>query len=494
MTSSPSARQQTPRSRIALLFLLLPALLTAMDISILFVASPAVTEALEPTATQWLWMMDVYGFVMAGLLITMGGLGDRFGRRRLLLLGSVLFGLASAGITLAASPAAFIAARALLGVGAATLAPSTLSLIRGIFSDDRRRRAAVGAWTVAFTSGSIVGPIIGGALLEQFWWGSVFLINIPVMLLLLATVPFLVPESERSESTGFDVPGAVISLVAIVSSVYAVKHLVEHGVDGRFTVTALVGAVGLWQFVRRQRRASHPLVDLALFRVPAFGAAIGSVTAVAFAAAGLGLLTFTFMQTVHGLSPLEAALWALPAIAGSLLGATAASVLPLRPAVGVGAGLAIVAAGFAVVGSVGPEASLFRVIAGYTLLSLGVSAVGTLANALVLGTAPLERAGAAAGVSETSQELGAALGIAALGTIATAVFESGYDGSAETVAGVESEAANLPAAAADELVGAASAAFTDGFTVAALTGAAIVCACAIAAVPLLRHRDRDPEP
>ncbi|WP_199035125.1 MFS transporter [Glycomyces salinus] len=488
MTTTPPVRQRTSRNWIGLPFLLLPALLVSMDISILFVASPAITADLAPSAAQWLWMMDVYGFVMAGLLITMGGLGDRFGRKRLLLTGSILFGAASAAIMLASDPVAFIAARALLGIGAATLAPSTLSIIRGLFTAERARRLAVGAWTVAFTGGAVAGPIVGGVLLERFWWGSVFLINIPVMALLLATVPFLIPESKDPAAAGFDLPGAAISLIAIVSSVYAVKHLVEYGPDGHFAAAAIVGAVGVGLFAHRQRRAAHPLIDLSLFRIRAFTGSVAAVTAVAFAAAGIGLLAFTLLQTVHGLSPLDAALWALPTFAGTFIGAAVASVVRLSPAVGIGGGLTVVAAGFTSLGQVGPDTPLPWVIAGYSLLTLGTGVVGTLANTLVLGAAPPERAGAAAGISETGQELGAALGIAALGTVATAVFDAGFDGASDTVAGAVTEAANQPGEAADALREQAFAAYTDGFGLAALVGAAVVLACAAAAAVTLRRR------
>ncbi|MEE2048040.1 MFS transporter, partial [Nocardiopsis tropica] len=201
-------RRAAPRTWAGLVLLLIPALLVSMDISILFVAAPAIAEALEPGATQWLWMMDVYGFVLAGLLVTMGSLGDRLGRRRLLLTGAVLFGAASALLAVAPSAELFIAGRALLGLAGATLAPSTLSLIRSMFTDPRQRGAAVGAWTIAFTGGAVAGPILGGLLLEFFWWGSAFLVNLPFMVLLLALAPFLVPESRDPGAAGFDLPGA----------------------------------------------------------------------------------------------------------------------------------------------------------------------------------------------------------------------------------------------------------------------------------------------
>jgi len=456
-------------------FLLLPALLVAMDISVLFVASPAMTAALAPSATEWLWMMDVYGFVMAGLLVTMGSLGDRIGRKRLLLAGAALFGVASVGVAYASSPAAVIASRAVLGVAAATLAPSTLSLIRGMVPDETRRRRAVGAWTVAFTGGAVAGPIVGGLLLEHFWWGSVFLVNVPVMAVLLIGVPFLVPESCDPRPAPFDLPGAALSLVAVLALVFAVKHTVEGGWDAASTVAAATAVAAGALFLRGQT-----LVDIGLFRRPAFAAAVGANTVVAFATAGLGLLAFTYLQAVRGLGPLEAALWAAPTFAGTLAGATAGATLKLRPGILVPTGLVVGAAGFAVVGLAGPESSLVVFVGGYTVLTLGVGVVGTVANALVLTTAPADRAGAAAGVSETSMELGAALGIATLGTVASAVYRS-----AMRRAGARGPAAETVTAAGGDV--AASAAYTTGLGVAALTGAAVLLAVAVAAATALRR-------
>lgn len=458
------------RTWCGLAVLLLPALLTSMDLSILFVAGPTIARALDPTATQWLWMMDVYGFVMAGLLITMGGLGDRIGRRRLLLIGSALFGAASAVIAFAPTPELLILARALLGVGGATLAPSTLSLIRGMFADEGRRRAAVGAWTIAFSGGSVAGPIVGGLLLERFWWGSIFLINVPVMLVLLVAAPFLIAESKDSSATGFDLIGAVTSLVAVLSLVFALKRLAEHGPDPIALAALAAGAGFAAVFARRQA-----LVDVSLLRVRAFSAAVGANTVVALAAAGMGVLAFTFMQAVHGLSPLQAALWALPTFAGTLAGAAlATAVAPrVRPAVLLAAGLAATAAGFAVIAALSGETGLWVFVGGYTILTTGIGVTGTVANALILTTAPPERAGAAAGISETSTELGAALGIALLGTIANATYRAATG--AETV---------VSAATAD---GAALAAFTRGVGNAALASVILLAAVAITTALALRN-------
>ncbi|GAA0950829.1 MFS transporter [Nonomuraea longicatena] len=403
--------------RLGLPVLLLPAMLVSMDLSILFVAGPTLSRELEPTPGQWLWIMDVYGFVMAGLLVTMGGVGDRIGRRRLLLIGAGLFGAASLAIAYAGTPELLIAGRALLGIGGATLAPSTLSLIRGMYADEDRRRRAVGAWTVAFTGGSVAGPVVGGLLLEHFWWGSVFLVNVPVMAVLVLAAPFTVPESRDPAPRGFDLAGAATSLAAVLCLVFAMKETVADGLTAGGAAAAVLGAVFALVFLRIQVRAAHPLVDLALFRDRRFAVAVVAATVTALAAAGLGVLAFAHLQGVHGLSPLAAALHALPTFAGTFAGAWLAGRAAdrIRPTALLAGGLLATAAGFAVVAGAG---GVWPFIAGYTVLTFGAGVTGTIAGSLILSTAPPERAGAAAGISETGQELGAALGIAVLGTIA----------------------------------------------------------------------------
>ncbi|WP_116245939.1 MFS transporter [Nocardiopsis sp. FIRDI 009] len=483
------------RAWAGLILLLIPALLVSMDISVLFVAAPAIAEDLDPTGSQWLWMMDVYGFVMAGLLVTMGSLGDRIGRRRLLLSGAALFGAASALVALAPSPALFVTGRVLLGAAAATLAPSTLSLIRALFTDRARRRLAVGLWTVAFTGGAVAGPILGGALMEFLPWGSVFLINLPFMLLLLVAAPWTVPESRGPGSAPFDLLGAGTSLAAVLGLVYALKRCAEYGADGPALTALGAGAVFLALFVWRQRSAEHPLIDVSLLASPAFAAAVGGGAVVSFAAAGLGLLTFTFLQTVHGLSPLAAALWALPTLVGTFLGAAGASALAgrVRPGPLVSAGLLASAAGFAVVGSVGPDTGLPVFVGGYAVVTFGVGVVSTIANTLVLATAPPERAGSAAGISETSHELGAALGIATLGTVATAVYRTTMErelpgagaAAAETVTGAVAAAGELAGFEAGALLDTAFAAYTSGLTASAMTGASALAGVALLALVAL---------
>ena len=484
--STVTADRASARAWWGLAILLIPALLVSMDISVLFVAAPAITEALQPSATQWVWMMDIYGFVMAGLLVTMGSLGDRYGRRTVLLLGAALFGIASLTIATADTVELLIVARALLGIGAATLAPSTLSLIRGMFIDQRQRRTAIGAWTVAFTGGAVAGPIIGGVLLEYFWWGSVFLINVPVMVLLVVAGPFVIAESKNPDGAAFDILGAATSLIAVLSLVYAVKHITQEGIDAVAGVGLSVGVVSAALFVRRQRRARHPLIEIDLFTRPMFSAAVGSVTAASFAAAGLGLLAFTLMQTVYGLTALQAALWATPTFAGTFAGAVVAGVMAgrARPGRVLPVGLLIAALGFA---GVAASDGLIWFIAGYVVVTFGVGIIGTVANELVLSTAPPHRAGAASGISETSTELGSALGIAGLGTIGTTVFVTAGTGT-QTVTEAVAAARELPGAEATGLLERAFDAYGTGVSVAAGIGAAVLLVTALLTALALRDR------
>lgn len=488
----------TPRTWWGLIVLLLPAVLVSMDISILFVASPAITAVLAPSGTQWLWMMDVYSFVLAGLLVTMGGLADRIGRRRLLLIGAGAFGLASLALAYASSPEMFIAGRALLGIGAATLAPSTLALIRGMFIDESQRRTAVAAWTVAFTGGAVAGPVLGGLLLEHFWWGSVFGINLPVMVVLLIAAPLIVPESRNPAAARFDIPGAALSLTGIVAVVFAAKRFAAEQPDTVAVAAGILGGGLLWLFVRRQRRIAEPLLELSLFRRPAFSAAVLANALAALAMVGLGLLAFTYLQTVHGLSPLLAAVTALPTLVGTLAGAVLASALARRlpPALLVPAGLVIAAAGMGGIAVTDHGGSVLPFIAWYTVLTFGVGVVSTLANSLILTTAPPERAGAAASVSETGMVLGDALGIAAFGTVSAAVFRARmrdseigrlHSEATETVGGAITVAERLPAAEHARLLTEAFSAFSSGLTAVAALGAVVLALTAVLTAVGLRR-------
>ncbi|ONK11734.1 MFS transporter [Streptomyces sp. MP131-18] len=496
-TSTKASRKEW----VGLGVLTVPALLVSMDLSVLFMAAPRISAELEPSAGQLLWIMDIYGFLMAGLLITMGTLGDRIGRRRLLMLGAVAFGGASLLAAISTSPEMLILARALLGVGGATLAPSTLALIRNMFRDDVQRRTAVAVWTAAFGAGVPIGSIIGGLLVEHFWWGSVFLINIPVMALLLILAPLLLPEHSDPHPGRFDLLGAALSMAAILAGIWGLKKLAEDGPAALPFVAIAAGLVMGYLFVRRQRAAVQPLIDLRLFRRPAFSAAIGSNVVLTVASAGVSMLVVQHLQLVLGYRPFVAALWMVPMVGMTMAGIVVGTVIVrrLRPGSVIGAGLACAAVGFGLLTRLEADDTVGAILTGYSVLGFGMGMVITLAYNLVVATAPPQKAGAAAALNETGTELGGALGIAFLGSIATAVYERDVTaalpadlpaGAADAVGSTLGEALGtaeqLPGQLAGPVVQAATTAFTNGINAAAVVGAGLLAVSAVVAVVALR--------
>jgi len=313
----------TRREWIGLAVIALPCLLYSMDLTVLNLALPAISAELGPTSTQLLWIVDIYGFLLAGMLIPMGTLGDRIGRRRLLLIGAAAFGVASVIAAFSSSAEMLIASRAALGVAGATLAPSTLSLIRNMFHDPQQRRFAIGAWITSYSAGGAIGPVLGGILLEHFWWGSVFLVGVPVMALLLAVGPALLPEFRDPRASRPDLLSAVLSLAAVLSVIYGIKRIAEHGVAWFAVLAILAGLMVEAAFVRRQRKLADPLMDLGLFRLPAFSAALAVYTLATFVAFGAYLFIAQYLQLVLGMSPLRAGLWMLPFFFGFIAGSLA---------------------------------------------------------------------------------------------------------------------------------------------------------------------------
>ncbi len=326
----------------------LPCLLYSMDLTVLNLALPAISADLRPTSTQLLWIVDIYGFLVAGLLITMGALGDRIGRRRLLLIGAAGFGVASVLAAFSTSAEILIATRAALGIAGATLAPSTLSLIRNMFREPGERRFAIGVWITSYSAGGAIGPLVGGVLLEHFWWGSVFLAGVPVMALLLAVGPALLPEFRDPEAGRPDLASAALSLAAVLPVIYGIKRIAEGGAGWLPLLSILAGLAAGAVFVQRQHRLADPLIDLRLFRAPAFSVSLATYTLGTFVAFGSFLFIAQYLQRVLGLSPLRAGLWMLPFFVGWISGSMLAPLIArrLRPAFALSAGLVLAAGGF----------------------------------------------------------------------------------------------------------------------------------------------------
>ena len=502
MTEQPSTNQRAGRREwLGLAVIALACVLYVMDLTVLHLAVPALSADLQPSSTQLLWIIDVYGFMIAGSLITMGSLGDRIGRRRLLLIGAAAFGVTSVLAAFSTSPEMLIATRALLGLSGATLAPSTLSLIRSMFHDPRQRSTAIGIWITSFSAGAAIGPVLGGVVLEYFWWGAVFLLNVPVMIVLLVLGPRLLPEYRDPNAGRADLPSAALSLAAMLALVYGLKRVAQDGVTTIAVVTALAGlALGI-VFVRRQRRLDDPLIDLALFRIPAFSAALATYGIGIFVVFGGFLFIPQYLQLVLGMSPLEAGLWTLPWALSFIVGSNVTPILARRidPAWLMGGGLVLAALGFGVLLGIEAGSGLPLIVLGSIAFSLGMAPSFTLTNDLIIGSAPPERAGAAAGVSETAAEVGGALGIAVLGAIGVAVYRRGIDddlpgdlssdkteAAQGTLGGALEVSADLPPAAGEGLVSAAEAAFTTGLHLGALIAA--VVSLALAGFVLARGR------
>ncbi|HET9143457.1 MFS transporter [Actinophytocola sp.] len=487
------------REWLGLAALMLPLLLVSMDVSVLFFAVPFINADLEPTATQQLWIFDIYGFVLAGLLITMGSLGDRIGRRRLLMLGAVGFGLASVLAAYAPSAEALIAARALLGVGGATLMPSTVALIRNMFHDEKQRSTAITIWTSGLTFGVALGPILSGLLLEHFWWGSVFLINLPAMVLLLGIAPVLIPEFRNPDAGRFDLGSAALSMAAVLPVIYAIKGFAAHGVDAGRLVAVAVGVVMGYLFIRRQATRPDPMVDLGLFRRRSFSVAMALNLLGIFVLAGFAIFTTQYLQLVLGMSPLEAALWSLLGAVG--VGAAAPTVAALgqrgvNRAYLIAASFGLSVLGLIVLTRTEVDSTVVPVLVGAALMSGGLVAGMSQIAELIVGDAPPERAGTVAALMETASEFGGALGIAILGSIGAAVYRAEIAdvapaGSAgETLGGALAVAGHLPADLAATLIAAARSAFLTGMHVAALVAGGVLAVAAVACWVLLAKFDR----
>jgi DHA2 family multidrug resistance protein-like MFS transporter len=494
------APRTTARSWLGLAVLLLPTVLLFLAMTVLFLATPYIAVDLSPSSGQLLWINDIYGFVMAGFLVTMGTLGDRVGRRLLLLVGAAVFGAASVAAAYAPGPEVLIAARAFMGLGAAALMPATLSLVTTMFRDERQRGVAIGLWAAAVSVGVALGPLVGGLLLEAFWWGAAMLVGVPVMALVLVAVPLLVPEYRAPRAGRLEPLSVVLSLAALLPFVYGVKKLAETGLAAPPLVAVVVGVLFAVVFVRRQSKLAHPLLDIRLFANRTFSGALGVLMLAAVALGGVYLLFTQYLQLVAEESPLRAGLWILPAAIALVVVSSVTPMLArrVRPAHLIAAGLALSTVGYLVMTQVGAEAGLGLLVTGFYILYPGIAPTMALVPGLVMGAAPPEKAGEASAVESTASDLGVALGVALLGSVGAAVYRfhaadaasaagPGAEQAGESLPGALTASEEMSADAAAALVDSAQAAFTDGLNAAAWVAAALSAVGAVLALALLRH-------
>lgn len=492
------------REWLGLAVLFLPTLLVAIDNTVLGFALPAISTALAPSATQQLWIVDVYPLVLACLLVTMGTLGDRIGRRRILLIGVAGFGAVSLAATVATDAGQLVLARALLGLFGAMLMPATLALLRTLFLDRAQRRLAVAVWATGFAAGAALGPIVGGLLLEHFWWGSVFLVNVPVMVVLLVLGALVLPESRQQRPARLDPIGVLLSLLAMGPTVLAIKSVAHDGLTASTALAAAVGATAAWLFVRRARArlaaGEEPLLDITLFASPVLRLSALANASTMFALTGLLYLCAQYLLLVLGLGPLDAGLVLLPGFAITMVAGLAAARLARHLALRtlVPAGLLLAAAGFLLCLLLTRTPAPAIVLgAAAVLVGAGIGLSETITNDAILAAAPPDRAGSASAVSETAYEIGAVLGTAVLGSVLAAVYSAAVvvptgvgpgraSAARETLGGAVGTADRIGGVDGSALLDSARTAFTAGVEVTAVVGAGVLVAVAVAVVAGLR--------
>ncbi|MFI6392038.1 MFS transporter [Nonomuraea sp. NPDC050540] len=475
------------RDWIALGILSSIALLLSIDVSVLYLALPHLSSELGASAPQQLWIMDIYSFMLAGFLVTMGTLGDRVGRRKLLLIGSAAFGVISVAAAFSSSAEMLVVTRALLGIAGATLMPSSMALIRNIFRDPKQMGAAIGIWFSCFMVGMAAGPLVGGLLLQHFWWGSAFLLGVPFMAVVLIAGPLVLPEYRDGTAGRLDLASVALSLGAILPAIYGLKEITRSGWQPPALVAVAAGLAMGALFVRRQRRLADPLLDLRLFGNRAFAASLTILMLGGVVMAGVTLTVTTFLQSVAGLSPLAAGLWMIPPSLVMIVALSAGPMLARRvqPAYVMAGGLALGAAGMALMTFADATSGVPVLVVGLVLAQAGIALPMGLGNGIMMAAAPPEKAGSAASISETSGEFGVAVGVAALGSLAAAVFRAGLPAEvkADTLAGAVAETLGDPA-----LLAAARAAYTSGLHAVAGVGAALFLGLAVLTVTVLRAR------
>jgi MFS transporter, DHA2 family, multidrug resistance protein len=493
--SVQTAPRAGTREWVGLGLLALPTLLLGLDVTVLYLVLPSMAKDLDPSATQTLWIMDAYGFFIAGFLITMGTLGDRMGRRRLLMIGSTAFAVVSIFAAFAPSAEMLILARALLGIAGATLMPSTLSLITNMFTDVHQRAIAIGVWATMFALGMAAGPVVGGALVETFWWGAAFLLAVPIALIVLVGATSLLPEYADPQAGRLDLASVTLSLAAILPIIYAVKHAAAYGVDTTAVTLLMAGSAAVVAFVRRQRRLTSPLLDVSLFAHRAFSVALAVLLIGLVGVGGSMYLITQYLQLVEGLSPVIAGLWMGPPALAMFAAAIGAPMIAgrVRPGVIMGSALGLSMIGYALLAAAGMGDAVI-VVLGFGFVYLGLGAIAALGTDMVVGTAPADKSGSAAAMSETVQELGIAIGVALLGSLTTALYVAGVTAPADaspkvaerltsSLSGALSVAEHLEA----DIIVAAQEAYTTGVNIASAVAGLAIGSATILCFVTLRH-------
>jgi DHA2 family multidrug resistance protein-like MFS transporter len=497
---NPPGAKAGMREWIGLAVLALPTLLVSIDVSVVILALPHIGASLQADSTQQLWIVDIYSFLLAGFLVTMGTLGDRVGRRKLLMIGGAGFAVASVLAAFSTSPEMLIVSRALLGIAGATLSPSVMALITNMFRNDAQRGFAISVWLTCFMGGMVVGPLVGGVLIEHFWWGSVFLLGVPVMLLLLATAPFLLPEYKAPQAGRIDLLSVLLSLLTILPAIYGLKEIAKHGADA-IAMFALAAGIGFGiLFARRQTRLADPLLDITLFANPLFSSAVTGMFMITVTGAMM-LFINQYLQLVLGLSPLVTGLWTLPGVLGSVVGFLVAPLLAakVKPSLLIGGGLLLSVVGVVLLGVSVISENIYLLAAGFTIWNIGCAPMVTLAAGIVLSVVPPEKAGSGAAINETFSEFGFALGIAAFGSLGAVLYRSGVaDGlvsgltpaqsaiAGDSLAGAVAVVAEVPAAVGEPLLDTARTAFLAGFGVVTVMTGVVLAAVAVLAFVMFR--------
>lgn len=425
---------------MALVVLLFAQFVLAIDMTVLNVALPSMTAELRPTSDQQLWIIDVYSLVLAGLLVSASSLSDRIGRKKMLLGGALLFCIGSALILWAYTPEMVIAIRALLGIGAAMIMPTTISMIRNIFTEARERAFALAAWSVLGGLGMALGPIIGGFLLEHLSWHAAFLVNIPLMAAVLVVGCFILPEITVIGNGPWDVPAALISLIGMASLMWGIKHLAAKMTvtDPAGLIAIVLGLICIVVFVVRSLRRTTPLIDMTLFRNRSFTGGIIVALGSMFSMAALLFLLAQWLQLVDGCTPLESGIKLLPLAIASLITGAAAPVLAMKfPAhkvliigLAVGAFAMLMLLPFINDLTYAPVAVSSALVGAGT----GVLAIG---SAAIMNSTPPTKASSAAAIEEIAYDLGNVLGVALMGSVASVVYRLGLDPNALAEAGLD---------------------------------------------------------